>query len=131
MRGGVSSGSSVEGIVPQHHTVASFRIAHVESPEAETDSAFVMSEGEKEIARREPPVPSCPLEFEPVHHTVLLRIMQVCCEPAVTDEIEGVSMTPGPTTGSIADVEATGPIAIKDSASERVAYIFIGPAEAV
>ena len=121
----------MEGSVPQHHAVASLRTAHVESPAADTEIALVMSEGEKEMARREPPVPSCPLEFEPVHHTVLLRMMHVCCVPAVTEEIAGALITPGPTMGSTADVEDTGPTAISESASERAAKIFIRSAEAV
>jgi hypothetical protein len=59
--------------------------------------------------------------------------MQVCCVPAVTEEIAGMSATPGPTMGSIADVDAAGATAIIESASasERTRYFFIGPAEAV
>ncbi|MEY3266758.1 MAG: hypothetical protein RJA15_1204 [Actinomycetota bacterium] len=80
-----------------------------------------MREGEKEIARNVPPVPSWPRVFDPVHHTVPLRTMHECCAPAVTEEMTGVSTTPGPSTGSIADNDATGPTRITEIARERVA----------
>lgn len=110
---GVVTGSTAMCREPQHHTDVSVAMAHVRSPPAATDTAFVINVGLNDVSRVDiAPTPSCPDVFDPAHHTVPSRTMHECCEPREGDDNTGGATTPG--TSGAADW-ATMPV-VKTSA---------------
>jgi len=124
--------SSDVAMVPQHQTVASVRTAHEVVPPTSTIIAFVIAEGLKAIVLVSDPVPSCPRELDPVHHTVVSRTMHVCSAPALTDEITGITANPGVLSASVAPCTADCDTKIPDPKNNvRAIKIFMEDAEAV
>jgi hypothetical protein len=92
--------------------VASTLIAHVEYVPAARCTAFDISDGAKAMDFVRVPVPNCPRELLPEHHTFVSRIMQVCSLPAAGEERAGMTARPG--TLGVADCAAGAAIAITD-----------------
>jgi hypothetical protein len=91
-----------------------------------------MTEGLKAIVFVNEPVPSCPRELEPVHHTVASRTMHVCSVPALTDEITGAANIPGVLVVSVAPSTAACGRRIPDPKNKVSAIrIFMEDAEEV
>ena len=91
-----------------------------------------MVEGLKAIVLVSEPVPSCPRELEPVHHTVASRTMHVCSVPALIDEMTGVANSPGVLVVSVAPSTAVCGRKIPDPKDKVSAIrIFMEDAEEV
>lgn len=92
---GALRGSLATSRRPQHQTVVSTAIAQVRCPPAATAVADVISDGEYATARDVFPVPSCPAELSPVHHTAPLRTTHEWLDPSASDVSAGGLMTAG------------------------------------
>ena len=85
-----------------------------------------MSEGAKAMDFTVVPLPSCPCEFDPVHHTVVFLMMHVCSLPAAGDDNEGTVCNPGVFGAAECATGAAIATQHETNAVERIEKSFMG-----